>query len=206
MTVLVWMCHAGAAWCQDIAVPSLPNVDLETEEGKKMEAYQKAVDRHLWLGIVCSCITEEEMKEKGKRAMLMAMLKYVQSPEWLKSLDACPSDFREMHLKIIKGSKELLERVEKEKMDDDRFMEAYEKHGTECMEMGAAVMKKYQSEKFSLQFFTYFMKETEGLDKAERLKVLYRMKDGLLSGKLKLPVRNDGVEDDEPQEIILRGG
>ncbi|WP_302013904.1 hypothetical protein [uncultured Akkermansia sp.] len=171
---------------QDVVEPSMVNVDLETEEGKKMAAYQEAVERHLWLGLVCSYIIEGEMGEMGRRKMLMAMLKHVVSPEWLKTLDQCPSDYRDMHLNIIKGSKELLERVEKEKMDYDRFMEAYEKHGAECMKMGAGIMKKYQLGTCAMQFFSFLRRETKGLDKAESLKVLYRIKKDILSGKLKI--------------------
>lgn len=53
--------------------------------------------------------------------MLVAALKYIQSPEWAGILDKCPSDYRAMHLKMIRESGKLLERVEREKMTADEF-------------------------------------------------------------------------------------
>lgn len=179
---------------QDVAAPSMANVDLETEEGKKMAAYQEAVDRHLRLGIVCTYIMERKMEGKGDGAVLRALLKYIQSPEWLKTLDQCPFDYRNMHLKIIEGSKKLLERAEKEKMTDGEFLEAYEKYGAACMKMGAGIMEKYQLENCSVQFFSFLVQETKGVDEAEKVKVLDRIKKDLLTGKLKIPDENERME------------
>lgn len=36
---------AFPAMSQDVAAPSMANVDLETEEGKALERYQQAIDR-----------------------------------------------------------------------------------------------------------------------------------------------------------------
>ena len=70
---------------QDIAAPSMANVDLEMEEGKKVAAYREAIARHLQLGIIWTCIVE--LEEKDNRAVLVATLKYIQSPEWIGMLD-----------------------------------------------------------------------------------------------------------------------
>lgn len=179
------------AMSQDVAAPSMANVDMETEEGKKMAAYREAVDRHLWLGVICAYITEMEGKSAGE--VLMALLKYIQSPAWLKTLDQCPSDYRNMHLKIIEGSRKLLERAEKEKMTDGEFVEAYGEYGMECMKRGAGIMEKYQVENCSLQFFSFLAQEMKGTAKEEKLKVLYRIRKDLLSGKLKIPGENEGM-------------
>lgn len=181
------------AMSQDVAAPSMANVDLEPEEGKKIAAYREAVDRHLWLGVICAYITEMEMEGKSAGEVLMALLKYIQSPAWLKTLDQCPSDYRNMHLKIIEGSRKLLERAEKEKMTDGEFVEAYGEYGMECMKRGAGIMEKYQVENCSLQFFSFLAQEMKGTDKEEKLKVLYRIRKDLLSGKLKIPGENEGM-------------
>lgn len=104
---------------QDIAAPSMANVDLEMEDEKKIAAYREAMARHLQLGIIWMCIVE--LEEKDNRAVLVATLKYIQSPEWAGILDKCPSDYRAMHLKMIRESGKLLERVEREKMTADEF-------------------------------------------------------------------------------------
>lgn len=181
------------AMSQDVAAPSMANVDLEPEEGKKIAAYREAVDRHLWLGVICAYITEMEMEGKNAGEVLMALLKYIQSPAWLKTLDQCPSDYRNMHLKIIEGSRKLLERAEKEKMTDGEFVEAYGEYGMECMKRGAGIMEKYQVENCSLQCFSFLAQEMKGTDKEEKLKVLYRIRKDLLSGKLKIPGENEGM-------------
>ena len=43
---------AFPAMSQDVAAPSMANVDLETEEGKALERYQQAIDRVEMLGCV----------------------------------------------------------------------------------------------------------------------------------------------------------
>ena len=86
---------------QDIAAPSMANVDLEMEDEKKIAAYREAMARHLQLGIIWKCIVE--LEEKDNRAVLVATLKYIQSPEWAGILDKCPSDYRAMHLKMIRS-------------------------------------------------------------------------------------------------------
>lgn len=111
------MTFSGMA--QDIAAPSMANVDLEMEDEKKIAAYREAMARHLQLGIIWTCIVE--LEEKDNRAVLVATLKYIQSPEWAGILDKCPSDYRAMHLKMIRESGKLLERVEREKMTADEF-------------------------------------------------------------------------------------
>ena len=90
---------------QDIAAPSMANVDLEMEDEKKIAAYREAMARHLQLGIIWTCIVE--LEEKDNRAVLVATLKYIQSPEWAGILDKCPSDYRAMHLKMIRESGKL---------------------------------------------------------------------------------------------------
>ena len=45
---------------QDIAAPSMANVDLEMEDEKKIAAYREAMARHLQLGIIWTCIVELE--------------------------------------------------------------------------------------------------------------------------------------------------
>ena len=119
---------------QDIAAPSMANVDLEMEEGKKVAAYREAIARHLQLGIIWTCIVE--LEEKDNRAVLVATLKYIQSPEWIGMLDKCPSDYRAMHLKMIREFRKLLERVEKEKMTADEILNAYGECGGQYMKMG----------------------------------------------------------------------
>ena len=193
--VLAICCHTEAGLGQDVAAPVMPNVDLETEEGKKMAAYEEAVDRHCCIGLLCSYIILEEMEERGGPAMYEALLRSVQTPEWMKSLDACPADYRAMHLKIIKKSKDLLDRIGKEKMDEGQLMEAYGKLGKECMELGAGVMEKYQLYKYGKKFFKMTALQMGG-NKEERLKNLYRMKEELISGKMKLPVKDSGMEDE----------
>ena len=81
---------------------------LEMEDEKKIAAYREAMARHLQLGIIWTCIVE--LEEKDNRAVLVATLKYIQSPEWAGILDKCPSDYRAMHLKMIRESGKLLER------------------------------------------------------------------------------------------------
>ena len=57
---------------QDIAAPSMANVDLEMEDEKKIAAYREAMARHLQLGIIWMCIVE--LEEKDNRAVLVATL------------------------------------------------------------------------------------------------------------------------------------
>ena len=170
---------------QDIAAPSMANVDLEMEDEKKIAAYREAMARHLQLGIIWTCIVE--LEEKDNRAVLVATLKYIQSPEWAGILDKCPSDYRAMHLKMIRESGKLLERVEREKMTADEIQNAYGKYGGQYMKMGGSILEKYRLENCSVQFSLYLMRETEGLDDKERLKALYRIRKDILSGKLKVP-------------------
>ena len=54
---------------QDIAAPSMANVDLEMEDEKKIAAYREAMARHLQLGIIWTCIVE--LEEKDNRAVLV---------------------------------------------------------------------------------------------------------------------------------------
>ena len=147
---------------QDIAAPSMANVDLEMEDEKKIAAYREAMARHLQLGIIWTCIVE--LEEKDNRAVLVATLKYIQSPEWAGILDKCPSDYRAMHLKMIRESGKLLERVEREKMTADEIQNAYGKYGGQYMKMGGSILEKYRLENCSVQFSLFLMRETEGLD------------------------------------------
>lgn len=176
---------------QDIAAPSMANVDLEMEEGKKVAAYREAMTRHLYLGIIWTYIVE--LEEKDNRAVLVATLKHIQSPEWIGMLDKCPSDYRDMHLKIIKESGKLLERVEKEKMTADEILDAYGKYGGQYLKMGGSILKKYRLENCFVQVGPFLMRETEGLGEAERLKVLHRIRKDILSGKLKIPGEDEGM-------------
>ena len=162
---------------QDIAAPSMANVDLEMEDEKKIAAYREAMARHLQLGIIWTCIVE--LEEKDNRAVLVATLKYIQSPEWAGILDKCPSDYRAMHLKMIRESGKLLERVEREKMTADEIQNAYGKYGGQYMKMGGSILEKYRLENCSVQFSLFLMRETEGLDDKERLKALYRIRKDL---------------------------
>lgn len=176
---------------QDIAAPSMANVDLEMEDEKKIAAYREAMARHLQLGIIWMCIVE--LEEKDNRAVLVATLKYIQSPEWAGILDKCPSDYRAMHLKMIRESGKLLERVEREKMTADEIQNAYGKYGGQYMKMGGSILEKYRLENCSAQFSLYLMRETEGLDDKERLKALYRIRKDILSGKLKVSGEGGGM-------------
>ena len=176
---------------QDIAAPSMANVDLEMEDEKKIAAYREAMARHLQLGIIWTCIVE--LEEKDNRAVLVATLKYIQSPEWAGILDKCPSDYRAMHLKMIRESGKLLERVEREKMTADEIQNAYGKYGGQYMKMGGSILEKYRLENCSVQFSLFLMRETEGLDDKERLKALYRIRKDILSGKLKVPGEGGGM-------------
>ena len=176
---------------QDIAAPSMANVDLEMEDEKKIAAYREAMARHLQLGIIWTCIVE--LEEKDNRAVLVATLKYIQSPEWAGILDKCPSDYRAMHLKMIRESGKLLERVEREKMTADEIQNAYGKYGGQYMKMGGSILEKYRLENCSVQFSSFLMRETEGLDDEERLKALYHIRKDILSGKLKIPGEDEGT-------------
>ena len=136
---------------QDIAAPSMANVDLEMEDEKKIAAYRVAMARHLQLGIIWTCIVE--LEEKDNRAVLVATLKYIQSPEWAGILDKCPPDYRAMHLKMIRESGKLLERVEREKMTADEIQNAYGEYGGQYMKMGGASWKISAGELFRTVFF-----------------------------------------------------
>jgi len=183
---------------QDIAAPSMANVDLEMEEGKKVAAYREAIARHLQLGIIWTCIVE--LEEKDNRAVLVATLKYIQSPEWIGMLDKCPSDYRAMHLKMIREFRKLLERVEKEKMTADEILNAYGECGGQYMKMGGSILEKYRLENCSVQFSSFLMRETEGLGEAERLKALHRIRKDILSGKLKIPGEDEGTVESGMEE------
>lgn len=176
---------------QDIAAPSMANVDLEMEDEKKIAAYRVAMARHLQLGIIWTCIVE--LEEKDNRAVLVATLKYIQSPEWAGILDKCPPDYRAMHLKMIRESGKLLERVEREKMTADEIQNAYGEYGGQYMKMGGSILEKYRLENCSVQFSLFLMRETEGLDDKERLKALYRIRKDILSGKLEVPGEGGGM-------------
>ena len=52
---------AFPAMSQDVAAPSMANVDLETEEGKALERYQQAIDRVEMLGCVLGTMIRLEM-------------------------------------------------------------------------------------------------------------------------------------------------
>ena len=156
---------------QDIAAPSMANVDLEMEDEKKIAAYREAMARHLQLGIIWTCIVE--LEEKDNRAVLVATLKYIQSPEWAGILDKCPSDYRAMHLKMIRESGKLLERVEREKMTADEIQNAYGKYGGQYMKMGGSILEKYRLENCSVQFSLpyqegYPLRKTEGSRRGRR--------------------------------------
>ena len=168
---------------QDIAAPSMANVDLEMEDEKNVAAYREAMARHLQLGIIWTCIVE--LEEKDNRAVLVSTLKYIQSPEWTGMLDKCPADYRAVHLKMIRESGKLLERAEKEKMTADEIQNAYGKYGGQYMKMGGSILEKYRLENCPVQFSSFLMRETEGLNDEERLKALYRIRKDILSGKLK---------------------
>ena len=58
---------------QDIAAPSMANVDLETEEGKALEQGREAIDRVVVLGNIISMITTLEMEGREMRDVLMAL-------------------------------------------------------------------------------------------------------------------------------------
>jgi len=103
-------------------------------------------------------------------------------------LDKCPSDYRAIHLKMIREFRKLLERVEKEKMTADEMLNAYGECGGQYMKMGGSILEKYRLENCSVQFSSFLMRETEGLGEAERLKALHRIRKDILSGKLKIPV------------------
>ena len=94
---------AFPAMSQDVAAPSMANVDLETEEGKALERYQQAIDRVEMLGCV------------------LAMIVRMNSAPPPRMLELCPPDYRKTFEACREESARLLDRMKTEKMDDEQF-------------------------------------------------------------------------------------
>ena len=170
---------AFPAMSQDVAAPSMANVDLETEEGKALERYQQAIDRVEMLGCVLGTMIRLEMKGRETREIVAAMIVRMNSAPPPRMLELCPPDYRKT-----------------KKMDDEQFDKVFKEYCNRCNEMNAPMMEKYRLRERSSLFFRMLESKVIGLNREERMKALQRMKDDLIAGKLKIPGENEGMEEE----------
>ena len=102
---------AFPAMSQDVAAPSMANVDLETEEGKALEM----------LGCVLGTMIRLEMKGRETREIVAAMIVRMNSAPPPRMLELCPPDYRKTFEACREESARLLDRMKTEKMDDEQF-------------------------------------------------------------------------------------
>ena len=187
---------AFPAMSQDVAAPSMANVDLETEEGKALERYQQAIDRVEMLGCVLGTMIRLEMKGRETREIVAAMIVRMNSAPPPRMLELCPPDYRKTFEACGEESARLLDRMKTEKMDDEQFDKVFKEYCNRCNEMNAPMMEKYRLRDRSSLFFRMLESKVIGLNREERMKALQRMKDDLIAGKLKIPGENEGMEEE----------
>lgn len=181
---------------QDIAAPSMANVDLETEEGKALERGREAIDRVVVLGNIISMITTLEMEGREMRDVLMALYANHQAGVPPQMLEKCPPDYRKTYEAVREETGKLLDRVRKEKMDDVQFRAAFKEFYIRTNEISAPVGEKYRLKERSISLLEALNRKLRVLEKEEKIKLLRRMKDDLIAGKMELPGVAEEADDE----------
>lgn len=181
---------------QDIAAPSMANVDLETEEGKALERDREAIDRVILLGNIMSMITTLETEGREMREVLAAVYASQQSAIPPQMLEKCPPDYRKAYEAVKEEMGKLLDRMRKEKMDDVQFRTACKEFYIRSNEISAAVGEKYRLKERSISLFNALNRKLLVLGKEEKIKMLQRMKDELIAGKMEIPGTAEDMDDE----------
>lgn len=181
---------------QDIAAPPMANVDLETEEGKALERDREAIDRVVMLGNIMSMITTLEMEGREMREVLMAVYAGQQSAVPPQMLEKCPPDYRKTYRAVTEEMGKLLDRMRKENLDDVQLRKALKEFYLRCNEISAPVGEKYRLKERGVSLFEPLNRRLRGLGKEERIKLLQRMKDELIAGKMEIPGTAEDTDDE----------
>lgn len=184
------------ALSQDVAAPAMANVDLETEEGRARERHLEAIDRVEMLGFVLGMMKGLEMEGREKREIVAAMITSMNSALPPQMLEKCPDDYRKTFKECREESAKLLERMRTEKMDDEQFGRVYEEYCARCNEMNAPLMEKYRLKERGFFLFRIVQDRLRSLDRKGRMKLLQRMRDDLVAGKMKIPRAEEEMEDE----------
>lgn len=181
---------------QDIAAPSMANVDLETEEGKALERDREAVGRVVMLGHVMSMIATLETEGRDMREVLAAVYASQQSAIPPQMLEKCPPDYRKAYEAVKEEMGKLLDRMRREKMDDVQFLTACKEFYIRSNEISAAVGEKYRLKERGISLFEALNRKLRVLEKEEKIKLLQRMKDELIAGKMEIPGTAEDTDDE----------
>ena len=181
---------------QDIAAPSMANVDLETEEGKALERSREAIDRVVMLGNIISMITTLEMEGREMRDVLMALYANQQAGVPPQMLEKCPADYRKTYEAVRVELGRFLDRMRKEKTDDVQFRMAFKEFYIRSNEISAPVGEKYRLKECGISLFETLNRKLRVLEKEEKIKLLQRMKDELIAGKMELPGAAEDADDE----------
>lgn len=192
--VVSFLLMALPVMSQDVAAPSMANVDLEMEEGKALVRYREAMDRVQMLACVEHIMMRLEMAGWKRREIEIAIIRINSSvPLWM--LEKCPPDYRKAFKAFREESGQLLDRIQAEKMDDTRLDKVFMEYSVRCLKMIAPLMEKYDLKERGFFLSRIIEDKLHGLDKAESMKLLQRMKDELITGKMEVPGINENTDD-----------
>lgn len=164
---------------QDVAEPPMPNVDMETPEGRRMAAQKKAIAKFMVLRLIGHVLSLEGV-DKANLGDDKTRMERELAAIPVKALEECPEDFRTMMQDVMQASREAGVSMSNLPREQRKLFE-------KRMEI---VMEKYKIKDALEKVFEWAASPGGGggMGQIENLvKRMKELKQGLESGTMELP-------------------
>lgn len=175
------LCGSPVSRAQDVAAPGMSNVDMETPEGRQLEAQRKAIIKFLILSVLDELLNINKTK-RAMSAKEIVQRKVACMP--MKFLKACPKDFRTV----------IQEWIDAAQGKDEIGRESYVLLNRRL----EAVVEKYGIREALVKSRSWVLTDASQPTRSMKLEDMEehfkRLKDGLEAGTIELPSQEAELE------------